>query len=72
MKSVRIRSFSGPYFLAFKLNTESYYGNIRTRKTPNMDTFHAAINIDNIDIKKIFTIRALTVPFGFQFKIKIS
>ena len=37
-----------------------------------MDTFHAAINIDNIDIKKIFTIRALTVPFGFQFKIKIS
>ena len=25
VKSVRIRSYSGPYFLAFGLNTESYF-----------------------------------------------
>ena len=50
MKSVRIRSFSGPMFLAFGLNTERYSaslliqskcGKIRTRKTPNTDNFHA-------------------------------
>ena len=52
-KSVRIRSywsFSGLYFLAFKLNAEKYAvslrvqsecGKIRTRKTPNTDIFHA-------------------------------
>ena len=50
MKSVRIRSFSGPYFPEFGLNTKRYSlslrihsecGKIRTRKTANMDTFHA-------------------------------
>ena len=50
-KSVRIRSFSGPCFPAFELNTERYSvslriqsecGKIRTRKTPNTDTLHAA------------------------------
>ena len=49
VKSVRIRSFSGPYFPAFGLNTEIYgvnlpiqseCGKIRTRKTPNTDTFY--------------------------------
>ena len=54
MKRVRIRSFSGPYFLAFGLNPDRYTshlssvslriqskcGKIRTGKTPNMDTFH--------------------------------
>ena len=47
-KSTRIRSFPGPYFPAFGLNTEIYrinlyiqseYGKIRTKKNPNMDTF---------------------------------
>ena len=50
MKSVRIRSLSGPLFPAFGLNTERYSGSllilsecgkIRTRKTPNTDNFHA-------------------------------
>ena len=50
LKSVRIWSFSGPYFPAFTLNTErcslslrtqSNFGKIRTGKTPNTDTFHA-------------------------------
>ena len=48
-KSVRSRSYSGPYFLAFGLNTErcsvslliqSECGKIRTRITPNTDTFY--------------------------------
>ena len=46
MKSVQIRSFSGPYFSAFGLNTERHgvfspnarkYG---PGKTPYLDTFH--------------------------------
>ena len=52
VKSVRIRSFSGPYFSAFGLNTERYglslliqseCGKIRTRKTWNTDIFHAVL-----------------------------
>ena len=50
MKSVHIRSYSGPHFPAFRLNTERYgvslhihseCGKMRTRITPNMDTFYA-------------------------------
>ena len=48
-KSLRIRSFSGPYFPAFGLNMDRYSecGKIWTRKTPNTDTFYA-VNIWNI------------------------
>ena len=47
-KNFRIRSYSGPYFPPFGLNTVRYSvslliqsesGKIRTRITPNMDTF---------------------------------
>ena len=50
VKSAGIRSFFGPYFPAFRLNTDrwfaflcilSKYGKIRIRKNPNTDTFHA-------------------------------
>ena len=50
VKSVRIRSFSGPYFAAFGLNTVRYRvslliqskcAKIQVRKTSNTDTFHA-------------------------------
>ena len=50
VKSVRIQSFSGPYFAAFGLNAERYgislriqskCEKIRARKIPNTDTFHA-------------------------------
>ena len=53
VKSVGIRSFSGPYFPAFGLQTKIYTenlriqsqcGKIRTRKTPNMDTFYPVFN----------------------------
>ena len=55
VKSVRIRSYSGPHFLAFELNTDRYgvslhiqseCGKMRTRITPNMDTFHAVLSFD--------------------------
>ena len=50
MESVRIRSYSGPHFPVFALNRERYSvslriqskcGKIRTRITPNTDTFYA-------------------------------
>ena len=49
VKSVRIWGYSGPHFPAFGLNTERYSvslrvqsecGKIRTRITPNTDTFY--------------------------------
>ena len=52
VKSVRIRSYSGPHFPAFELNTERYRvslhfqsqcGKMRTRITPNTVTFYAVV-----------------------------
>ena len=52
VKCVRIWSYSGPYFPVFELNTERYSvslriqskcGKIRTRITPNTDTFYAVV-----------------------------
>ena len=49
MKSVRIQSYSSPHFPAFRLNSERYSvslpihserGNMRTRITPNLDSFY--------------------------------
>ena len=37
VKSVQMRSFSGPYFPVFSANTEKY----GPEKTPYLDTFHA-------------------------------
>ena len=54
MTSVRIRSFTGPYFLAFGLDTERYGVSLRiqsecrkiqTKETPNMNTFHVVREI---------------------------
>ena len=59
VKSVRIRSFSGPHFPAFGLNTGKYgvslriqseCGKIRTRKSPNMDTFPAMVFMTLVNI----------------------
>ena len=55
VKRVRIRSYSGPYFPTFGLNTEKYSvplriqsecGKMRSRITPNTATFHAVHLID--------------------------
>ena len=52
VKSVRIRSYPGPYFPAFGLNAKRYSvslriqsecGEMRTRITPNTDTFYAVL-----------------------------
>ena len=49
VKSAHIRSYSGPYFPAFGLNMKRHFlslriqsecGKIRSRITPNMDTFY--------------------------------
>ena len=54
VRSVRIRSFCGPYFSTFGLNTERYavcphiqseYGKMWTIKTPNANTFYAVLII---------------------------
>ena len=54
MKSVHIWSYSGPYFITFGLNTERYSislyiqsesNKIRTRITPNTDTFYAVLAV---------------------------
>ena len=55
-KSVRIRSYSGPNFSAFGLNTERYSVSLRVqsecgkmwiRITPNTDTFYAVQILTN-------------------------
>ena len=52
VKSVRIRSYSGPHFPAFRLKTERYFlslriqsecGKMRTIITPNTDTFYSVM-----------------------------
>ena len=62
MKDVSIQSFSGPYFPSFGLNTERYEVSfhvqsecekIKTRKTPNMDTFHAMSEIPMCRYQKL-------------------
>ena len=58
VKSFRIRSFSCPYFPVFGLNMERYGVSLRiqsecremrTRKTPNKDTFLAVYDMNNDD-----------------------
>ena len=55
VKTVRIRSFSGPYSVRMR--------KIRTRKTPNTDTFHAAVGIRK-------TIYCLNLKTSTSFKMK--
>ena len=58
VKGVRIRSYSGPYFPAFELNTpypvslriQSECGKIWTRITQNTDTFHAVQDSNDIQV----------------------
>ena len=59
VKSVHIRSCSGPYFHTFGLNTNRYSVSLRiqlecgkkqTRKTPNTDTFYAVLLFDFMNV----------------------
>ena len=83
MKSVRIRSYSGPHFPAFGLNTERYFvslriqsecGELPTRITPNMDPFcvvvfrgYDYIYWENAQWKASFFVQC--VEFGNVWKI---
>ena len=80
VKSVRIRSFSGPYFPAFGLNTKRYSVSlriqsectkIRTRKTPNTDTFYAVNRLcqRNLLISQFFFINIFM--FGSVFQVNL-
>ena len=42
VKSIRIRSYSSPYGVSYRIQFEC--GKIRTRITPNTDTFYAVAN----------------------------
>ena len=74
VKSVRIRSLSDLYFPAVVLNTDKYgvslriqseCGKIRTRKTPNTDTFHAVWCLTYCTRKKdILFWPLLAKPYG--------
>ena len=59
IKSVRIRSYSGPHFLAFGLNTKRYDQN---RITPNMDTFYAVLNFIITWVKNLSEGPTITLP----------
>ena len=60
VKSVGIRSYSGPHFPVFGLNRERYVslliqsecGKKRTRITPNTDTFYAMLKALTNQISK--------------------
>ena len=69
VKSVQIRSFSGPYFPVLELNTEIYsinhiiqseYGKIRTRKTPYLNTFHAVIRTLTYKLNMVWRVKNIT------------
>ena len=57
MKSIRIRSYSGPYFPAFgllSLHIQFKCRTIRTRITPNTDIFHTLFgNYESLFFKKV-------------------
>ena len=69
VKSVQIRSFSGPYLPVLELNTEIYsinhiiqseYGKIRTRKTPYLNTFHAVIRTLTYKLNMVWLVKNIT------------
>ena len=62
MKSVKIRSYSGPYFPAFSPNAGKYGPEI----TPYLDTFHAVLigilfNKENTKIEQSGSEREITL-----------
>ena len=72
LKSSRIWSYSGPHFPVFGLNTERFgvsvriqseCGKIRTRITPNMDTFHVG-SVFSLN----FEVKLISVAFSINKK----
>ena len=79
VKSVRIRSYSGPHFPAFGLNTErcveylsvqSKCGKMWTRITPTTVTFYAVLTIYEINnCEEINSIKIFYENLGFAYLI---
>ena len=87
VKNFHIRSYSGPYFPAFGLNTEKYgvslcthseCGKIRTRITPNTDTFYAVLYyhfVFNVHCSTKFLIISTSFDFFYHvynLRIKVT
>ena len=66
VKSVRIRKYSGPHFPAFGvyLRIQSECGKMRTRITPNMNTFYAVLFFKLSRLEKMFEITTSWVIAG--------
>ena len=73
LKSVRNRTFFGPYFPAFglrysiSLRIQSKFGKIWTRKSPNKDTFHVVWKSRNVEASSEW----ILLPCLFQAITKI-
>ena len=74
-KSSSIRIYSGPYFPSFGLNMARYFvsfripsecGKIRTRRSPNTDTFYAVLHFLLFSIKVKLNIFSLQVHLIFR------
>ena len=78
MKRARIRSFFGPYFSALGLNMERFSpecAKLRTRKTPNMDTFHTVLFSRVVQFKEYFFTKIQntnTKYTKYKFKMQIQ
>ena len=77
VKSVRIRSYSGPHFPAFGLNTERYgvsvhiqleCGKMRTRITPNTNTLYAENMYFVLICFPIYDVMNFKISLSFLFK----
>ena len=70
VKNVLIRSYSGPHFLyllnSVSLRILSECGKIRTRITPNTDTFYAVKNIKTLRSKTFFLFRFIIMYYCYQ------
>ena len=81
VKNVCIRSFSGPYFPSFELNSgiQSECGKILTRKTPNTDTLYAVKRFNKIQLHSnwrtsndsVLQIRLVIFPKFIHLKVHI-
>ena len=84
VKNVRIWSYSRSYFPAFGLNTERYgvslhiqseCEKIRTRKSPNTDTFHAVTVVkfilNKMNSKWMFFRRFSVLPLSLERSLKL-
>ena len=73
-KSVRIRSYSGPYFPAFGLNTERYSYSVRMRENTDQNTSEYGHFLPSASIKEIWSVTLFLTwsPYGYFLAQKIT